>query len=896
MIRKKLIKSLSVIMATMLAVMTVACGSNKQTEVADNTLQVAQEQQLEASMVKTLPIASTESDAGKVETVYVTANANGTVNDVIVSEWLKNAEASAQISDTTELKNIVNVKGSETYTENADGTLTWDAEGADIYYQGTTDKELPVNMNITYTLDGKEIAPEDLAGKSGHVSIKFEYENNAKQTVEVKGKDIEVYTPFAMVSGMMLDSDKFANVEISRGKVISDGGNYIVMGVAVPGLKESLDITEEQWDKLDDSDEIKDQLSNSFEITADTSDFEMGMTVTMASSDLLSDFGMSDLSDSEKIEDLRDDMEELNDGANKLVDGSQELKDGTGKLRDGVSELYDGTGKLKDGTSKLYDGTGSLKDGTQSLYEGTGSLKDGIGTYTDGVAKVNDGAAKLAKGAADAKAGSAKLTGAMKKAGMVEGASNLASGIETLEGSMESIKKLASGVSSLASATNKLSQQKAACDAALAWLQNTSDTTTAPNDLELAGLNAGKEPANYTIDAATALKVKKAGIAALSGDETTYLYMIQNHEELVTEVQQGVLYASAEDEENIGNEHEEIDEQLGDDTETESGDNSGSGDDTETGSGDNSGSGDDTETGSGDENDDNQGGSSEEAGNGEDVENPDVTDEDQEPEEEIIEEDVDVTGNARKEVLVGDSTDTTKFDAGNIKMFSGYAQAYGKLLGAMESASQTLGTVLAMMSNMGEVPSEAQITAMMKQLDDGLAQLDTGSKALANGVGQVYDGAVALDKGLGDLEKGTKDLYAGTSKLADNNGKLNDGAQQLNEGAGKLNDGAQELKDGAKDLDNGAGELNDGVKELNDGAIKLDDGVQELLDGMVKFDNEGIKKIYDAFDGDLTDFADRLQAIQKAGTNYKTFGGSSDDIDSSVKFVIKTDGIKTSDI
>ena len=159
-----------------------------------------------------------------------------------------------------------------------------------------------------------------------------------------------------MVSGMMLDSDKFTNVEISNGKVISEGNKYIVMGVALPGLKESLNISDDKWDELEDADEIKDRLSNSFEITADTTDFELGMTITMASSDILSDFGLTELSDGNKLSDLKDDMGELNDGSTKLVDGTTELKDGTTKLRDGSKELYDGTGKLYDGTKELKNG------------------------------------------------------------------------------------------------------------------------------------------------------------------------------------------------------------------------------------------------------------------------------------------------------------------------------------------------------------------------------------------------------------------------------------------------------------------------------------------------------------------------------------------------------------
>ena len=897
MIRKNLIKSLSVIMAAMLAVMTVACG--KATEnIETAAVEVQQEQTLENSMTKSLPITSTESDAGKVETVYVTADANGAVNDVVVSEWLKNATASAKLDDTTNLKNIVNVKGPETYTENGDGTVTWAADGADIYYQGTTDKELPVDMKITYTLDGKEISPEELAGKSGRVTMKFEYDNKAKQTVEVNGKDIEVYTPFAMVSGMMLDSDKFTNVEISNGKVISDGGNYIVMGVAVPGLKESLDISDDKWDEIDDSEEIKEKLSNSFEITADTSDFELGMTVTMASSDLLSDFGMSDLSDSDKIEDLRDDMEELNDGANKLVDGSKTLKDGTTELRDGVSDLYDGTGKLKDGTGELYNGTGKLYDGTGSLYDGTKSLYDGVVEYTDGVSKVNDGAAKLAKGAASAKEGADKLIGGMKKAGMEENAKALADGAKAINEGAQTITTLTSKLTQVAGAVNKLNQTKDGYDAAFAWLTDQSNTTTPPNDVILTVL----QTIDPSLTASEALKIKAAGMSALGGQIDTSIYVLENYVDLITEVEMGTLYREAG-----FDDVDDTDEDSSADTSSDDGssDESGLGDENEAGegSGENAGSGDDSGSGDGSgsgSEGESDNGSNENAGSG--TENGEGSDEDGEvipeagnEEEVIVEEDeeTDVTGNGKKVILAGAGDG---YNAGQVTNIASYAMKYGKLLGGTKAASQTIATVLDEMKDLSAIAKDPQLAKKIEALTKGTAELEAGTKKFSEGLGSVVEGTAALDKGLGDLSKGMDQLADGTGKLVKNNDKLVSGTKELSEGAGKLNDGAKELNDGAKELNDGAIELNDGAGTLNDGVIELDDGVQELLDGVVKFDEEGIKKIYDAFDGDLTDFADRLKAIQKAGSSYTSFGGSADDVDSSVKFIIKTGSIKSQDL
>ena len=172
----------------------------------------------------------------KEETVYAKADATGSVSQVIVSDWLKNYNGDATITDKSILNDIVNVKGNETFTQGQDVEVVWEANGNDIYYQGTTDKELPVTIHATYKLDGVEIQPAELEGKSGQLTIEYAYENNSKVT----GSDL--YTPFTVVAATMLKTDKFANVKAENAKVISDGDKYVVVGVAMPGLKESLDL------------------------------------------------------------------------------------------------------------------------------------------------------------------------------------------------------------------------------------------------------------------------------------------------------------------------------------------------------------------------------------------------------------------------------------------------------------------------------------------------------------------------------------------------------------------------------------------------------------------------------------------------------------------------------
>ena len=147
-----------------------------------------------------------DEEVGKEETVYVVADNSGKAKDVIVSDWLKNPDGNETIEDVSDLKDIKNVKGKEKFEEK-DGKITWKAKGKDIYYQGKTDKELPVKQTISYYLDGEKMDPKDMAGKSGEVKIRFDYYNNSNETVKVKGKKYNIKTPFTMVTGMILSSD-----------------------------------------------------------------------------------------------------------------------------------------------------------------------------------------------------------------------------------------------------------------------------------------------------------------------------------------------------------------------------------------------------------------------------------------------------------------------------------------------------------------------------------------------------------------------------------------------------------------------------------------------------------------------------------------------------------------
>ena len=212
-----------------------------------------------------------EKEIGKEETVYVIADNTGKEQKIIVSDHLINNDDKDTLEDASTLKDIENVKGDEKFTQGADGALTWQADGNDIYYQGKTDRDLPIEMKMTYYLDGEEITPEELAGKSGKVTIRADYTNKEKA-------ENGVYVPFAAVTGMMLNKN-FTNVEVTNGKVVSDGNNQVVVGFAFPGLSESLDL---------DSKNLEDvNIPDYMEVTADVKDFSLDMTMTFVMSDIL---------------------------------------------------------------------------------------------------------------------------------------------------------------------------------------------------------------------------------------------------------------------------------------------------------------------------------------------------------------------------------------------------------------------------------------------------------------------------------------------------------------------------------------------------------------------------------------------------------------------------------
>lgn len=336
----------------------------------------------------------TAQTGDKSETVYAVMDADGNTTDVSVSEWLKNEGKSNNLSDYSNLKNIKNTSGDEKMSRDGN-KLVWAAKGKDIHYTGDYDGELPVKVKVSYYLNGTKVSADEIAGKKGNVKIRFDYDINDS----VKENGYSLTRPYAIVSAVVLGNDNFTNVTVNNGKAVNDGNSTAVVGIALPGMSDNLQI-----DELDIPDHVT--------ISAKTTNFEIDGTYTVADSGFMNDVDTTKLDDAAgQVDELESALDKLSDASKKLVNGSSKLAKGANKLADSSSQIEEGTETLKDGTESMKTGSKDLSDGAQDLSSGTIQMKEGTEALNssvngaDGLAGDNGSAKKLSAGAARVDAG-----------------------------------------------------------------------------------------------------------------------------------------------------------------------------------------------------------------------------------------------------------------------------------------------------------------------------------------------------------------------------------------------------------------------------------------------------------------------------------------------------------
>lgn len=796
-----------------------------------------------------------DNDADKDESVYLISDANGNVNKTIVVDHLKNKDKKDTLEDASNLSDIENVKGKEKFTQSGD-KLTWQAGGKDIYYQGTATEEPPVTQKVTYYLDGKEISPEDLAGKSGKVKIRFDYTNTTSYIETVNGEKQTVSVPFAAITGLVL-GDGFENIEVTNGKAEVSDSSSVVLGYALPGLKNSLGIKDKD---LDGDVNIPEYM----EMTADVKNFSMpaAMTFVVNASDYVSTDGIdtSDLDD--MINDLKDASTQLQDGSKTLAEGTDTLADGlstlqsklgtfasgVGTLQSGLKTYTDGVSTLSGGLNTLGNSTGALVSGADKLNDGAGQLASGSATLKDGLKSYTDGANGLAKGASDLDAGIGTL--AEKSGTLVDGATKLDDGASQLSASAssinEGIKSLDTGLKTPLTDKEKAGYQAAAKDSVDKQFSNpdneanyentkakasgvyyetmTSDDSVKQavqllkNDSDLMNM------INATVGATVETAIKDSVPDLASKDTATIKKTYNNSPKLQQSVKEVLnLPQTIPDYDALVSAI--VDQKLNDMA---------------------------TKVMEG------------VANNSKDKVGEAVADAAKTGAENA----------AQSAVITGiESAKSNVSSQINAKQENGYSLVTGADALSTGASSLANGTK----SLVNSIPT---LTGGIKQLKDGSSQLNAGAAKLTSNNDTLNAGATALNAGASQLSAGTQSLMNSVPTLTSGIKQLVDGSNTLVANNAQLNSGASQLADGTNQIVSGVDQLTTGSKTLSEGA-------HTLADGMVQFNEEGINKILDAYNGDLKPFTNKLQAVIDAGEEYQTYSAIADGQTGSVKFIYK---------
>lgn len=778
-----------------------------------------------------------DNDADKDESVYLISDANGNVNKTIVVDHLKNKDKKDTLEDASNLSDIENVKGKEKFTQSGD-KLTWQAGGKDIYYQGTATEEPPVTQKVTYYLDGKEISPEDLAGKSGKVKIRFDYTNTTSYTETVNGEKQTVSVPFVAITGLVL-GDGFENIEVTNGKAEVSDSSSVVLGYALPGLKDSLGIKDKD---LDGDVNIPEYM----EMTADVKNFSMpaAMTFVVNASDYVSTDGIDTSDIDDMINDLKDASTQLQDGSKTLAEGTDTLSDGLSTLQSKLGTFASGVGTLKSGLKTYTDGVSTLSGGLNKLNSNVPTLSNGITTLNSSAKSLNDGVALLNATV------SAKFTDSEKKTLLDQVHS-------TLESQKSEIEKQAqTTVASQKTAIQK--QAQSAVDLQKTDIQKQAQSTVADQkeDIEkkaqaavddqkeqiksVAAETVKQQETEIKNQAASAVEQEftsgktdyitneaKKQLASIkpvieSGVKAQFVQKMAEKNPAITDYDSAKTFFD----QNVGMKDGAAEACVNEQIDTIINNLAGS---------------------------------------------------------------VASTAKDASKIAAGEAAYTAASQTAGEAAYTGASLAAGtaaytaarQTAGEAAYAGASLAATTAAYTGASQAATTAAYTGAVSGAEQATITSAEQTKAtVAASINQKQANGYSLVTGMKALADGTQTLYNSVPTLTSGIKQLVDGSNTLVANNAQLNSGASQLADGTNQIVSGVDQLTTGSKTLSEGA-------HTLADGMVQFNEEGINKILDAYNGDLKPFTDKLQAVIDAGEEYQTYSAIADGQTGSVKFIYK---------
>lgn len=778
-----------------------------------------------------------DNDADKDESVYLISDANGNVNKTIVVDHLKNKDKKDTLEDASNLSDIENVKGKEKFTQSGD-KLTWQAGGKDIYYQGTATEEPPVTQKVTYYLDGKEISPEDLAGKSGKVKIRFDYTNTTSYTETVNGEKQTVSVPFAAITGLVL-GDGFENIEVTNGKAEVSDSSSVVLGYALPGLKNSLGIKDKD---LDGDVNIPEYM----EMTADVKNFSMpaAMTFVVNASDYVSTDGIdtSDLDD--MINDLKDASTQLQDGSKTLAEGTDTLTDGLSTLQSKLGTFASGVGTLQSGLKTYTDGVSTLSGGLNKLNSNVPTLSNGITTLNSSAKSLNDGVALLNATV------SAKFTDSEKKTLLDQVHSTLESQKSEIEKQAQTtvasqktaIQKQAQSAVDLQKtdiqkqAQSTVADQKediekkaqAAVDDQKEQIKSVAADTVKQQETEIKNQAASAVEQEFTSGKTDYItneaKKQLASIKPVieSGVKAQFVQKMAEKNPAITDYDSAKTFFD----QNVGMKDGAAEACVNEQIDTIINNLAGS---------------------------------------------------------------VASTAKDASKIAAGEAAYTAASQTAGEAAYTGASLAAGtaaytaarQTAGEAAYAGASLAATTAAYTGASQAATTAAYTGAVSGAEQATITSAEQTKAtVAASINQKQANGYSLVTGMKALADGTQTLYNSVPTLTSGIKQLVDGSNTLVANNAQLNSGASQLADGTN-------QIVSGVDQLTTGSHTLSEGAHTLADGMVQFNEEGINKILDAYNGDLKPFTDKLQAVIDAGEEYQTYSAIADGQTGCVKFVYK---------
>lgn len=831
--KKAVIKLFTLCLCGALTVTGAVTHSHASTSENDATaLPIVQTAQTQWDNVKTeIPSTKAVAFAEKDETVYILANADGSTGKIIVSDWLKNASSVASLRDLTSLSDLENVKGDESFTQNQD-EITWNAQGKDIYYQGTTTKELPVCVKVTYLLDGQAIKPAELKGKSGHVTIRYTYENHQSEKVEIGGKQEEIYVPFTMLTGLLLDGDIFQNVEVTGGRLVNDGDRYVVVGLAFPGLQQNLNVDADKFD-----------IPDSLEIEADVTNFSLGTSVTVATNEL---FSKLDVEKYDSLEDLQNATSKLTDAMEQLLDGSGQLSDGLKTLLEKSGDLASGVDQLATGTQDLHDGAKALDDGAAELATGAAKLNSGLDTITSNNDSLNDGARQVF----ETLLGTARTQ--LVAAGLQVPEMTIDNYGTVLDGVIASLDENAVYATALQTVTNAVNDKRdyiqEQVTAAVQTQVENGVTAAVRTQVEEKVTAAVQSQVEEKVTAAVRSQVEEKVTSAVSAEVTSkvteairqnvFAQVVLAATNMDTDAYNTAVEAGMIPEENQQAILAAVDAKM-------ASDEIGSMITAKT-----------------------------EEQMASDEVNALIA---QNTEAQMASEDIKTVIAAKTgEQMATDEVKTIIAQNAEAQMTTDEVKA---IIATNVNAKMAEDSIRQLVAQ----NTEAQV---QKAITDNMAGDEVQGKlaAASEGAKSVINLKASLDS-YNTFYHGIQSYTAGVSQAASGAGQLASGAQRLKDGSSKLYAGTEQLNTGMQTL-------KDSIPALIDGIQKLHDGSTELKDGLQKFDDEGIQKLVDAVDGDLEGLSERIKATANVSKHYKNYSGIEDGTNGQVKFIYRISGIE----